>query len=168
MATVFLDRVGIHRQFLIVFLSDGQRWQFFKINRDHDNQTGYTYEMAPVIDDAQEGWELYLGLLNAEPASIGWLEPTFSEVELKEPLGQGSCAVAAAQLPRSRLRRRRAGNRRFQAKPRRDLPAAARRRGGCAPRGTRRGSGPRDAAAARRGAACRACGARRRTAASDR
>ena len=86
MAQVYLTKHAFHRHFLIVYLTDGRRWQFFRVQR---NGSELQYQKAPVIDNPMEGWLYFLKLLTANLAEIGYLEPQVEDTELTQVLGRG-------------------------------------------------------------------------------
>lgn len=91
MARSFMEHVGMYTPFLIVFLSDGVRWQFFRVDRQQGDQL--YYRQASVINDAALGWRYYVALLSASLAQVGHFQPAFEGVELKSVLGRGGSAV---------------------------------------------------------------------------
>jgi Protein kinase domain len=91
MARKFMEFVSPSRPFLVVFLSDGHRWQFFRVLRE-DNELVYMEE--PVIDDSMAGWKRLVSLLKADMIQLGYDLPIIDEVELITPLGRGASACA--------------------------------------------------------------------------
>ena len=75
MARTFMKHVGLCRPFLVVVLSDGVRWQFFRIKRE--KASVFKYLEGPVLDDATVGWQYYHKLLKS-PAS-----------EMRDEAGEG-------------------------------------------------------------------------------
>ena len=92
MALAFMECVSYYRQFVIVFLTDGKRWQFFRVLRHGKEKLVYLH--APVIDDGTMGWKHYVALLTADLTDVGYWEPTLPHTTLKYPLGRGGSAVA--------------------------------------------------------------------------
>eukprot|EP00978_Attheya_sp_CCMP212_P029057 scaffold102073_cov45-Attheya_sp.AAC.2 len=91
MATTFMD-ANIFRPFVIVFLSDGTRWQFYRVVRE-DKEKLMIYA-STVINEAEEGWKHYLALLSNDLTELGHWVPRVCNVTLEEPLGRGmSCMV---------------------------------------------------------------------------
>jgi hypothetical protein len=90
MARRFMDKVGIHRPFLIVFLSGGKRWQFFRVMRQQDN---LIFQEEPVMDDSTSGWKRFVALLRVEPSMLGYSLPSLPDVQLISVLGRGGSAV---------------------------------------------------------------------------
>ena len=86
MAQVYLTKHAFHRHFLIVYLTDGRRWQFFRVQR---NGSDLQYQKAPVLNNAMEGWLYFLKLLTAKWAEIGYLEPQVEDTQLIQVLGRG-------------------------------------------------------------------------------
>jgi hypothetical protein len=91
MARVFMEDVMIHRKFVVVFLSDGVRWQFFRVERGSSGVLKYME--AAVISNAMDGWQRYIALLSAPMKQVGFVIPEIDGVELHEVLGRGGSAV---------------------------------------------------------------------------
>jgi hypothetical protein len=71
MAFEFLRRVQPWRQFIIVFLTDTRRWQFFKVTRNPKKMCGFdTIESSVHIDAA--GLAIYIALLCASHYELGY------------------------------------------------------------------------------------------------
>ena len=91
MAYSYMTKVGLNRPFVIVFLSDGVRWQFFRVARD---ESGIKFFEGRVYADYKEGWERYLALLKANSQDLGYAMPEIPGVELTSALGRGGAASA--------------------------------------------------------------------------
>jgi len=94
MARVFMEKVGHYRSKLIIFLTDGTRWQFFKATRTSANRGKLTYDASKIVNDVQEGWNILWTLLQQDVSTLGYNEPKVQDVQLRDPLGRGgSCTV---------------------------------------------------------------------------
>ena len=91
MARSYMTRIGFNRPFIYVFLSDGLRWQFFRVIRK-GRGSDLKYEEGHVINDCVQGWEHYLALLMADASTLGYVNPKVKGVTLTQPLGRGGSA----------------------------------------------------------------------------
>ena len=89
MARSYMEDFGFNRPFLIVFLSDGVRWQFFRVVRQ---ETSFRYLEGCMVSSHEEGWRMYLALLEADLKRLGYVIPKIPNIELEEPLGRGGSA----------------------------------------------------------------------------
>jgi hypothetical protein len=91
MATTFMD-MNPFRPFVVVFLSEGRRWKFFRVI--HKTKDSFSVIQKPVVNDATEGWQLYLALLSSSLEDLGHHVPAVTGFKLEEMLGRGmSCMV---------------------------------------------------------------------------
>jgi len=89
MAHSYMTKVGLNRPFIIVFLSDGVRWQFFRVAREGSDIKHFE---GRICADYKEGWERYLALLKANFEELGYEMPKIRGVELTSVLGRGGSA----------------------------------------------------------------------------
>lgn len=94
MSTQLMNDQQLNRPFMFTSLTDGYRWQFFKIIR---NQKTFSYQESQVHLGV-EGWRLFLGFMCTELKDLGTTHPEVElngtrDIQLKSFLGEGSSAV---------------------------------------------------------------------------
>ena len=82
--------IAFHRHFTICYMTDGRRWQFFRVERLGSGELRYL--MGPVFEDNMRGWRYYVWLLMARLEDIGYLEPLLENAKLISVLGKGGSA----------------------------------------------------------------------------
>lgn len=91
MARSYMEDIGaMIRPFLIVFLTDGKRWQFFRVRRKAD---GLDYYQDPIINDSNDGWKQYVALLQEKEEELGFVQPFVTNTNLHSILGAGMSAI---------------------------------------------------------------------------
>jgi len=89
-AQEFLYVVQPLREFVISFLTDGNRWQFYKITALRQ-QSGHAIEVEmTTVFRGYEGWAFFLGLLFSPLDALGYVHmPQVPDVVIQEFLGSG-------------------------------------------------------------------------------
>eukprot|EP01036_Dinobryon_divergens_P036525 gene36525-47580_t len=81
-----LMNIQRHRLFLICFLTDGFRFQFFKIDRREGNEY---YSQYSVVFKGLSGWQILAGLFSVPLIDIGFASIKLRGYSLRELLGYG-------------------------------------------------------------------------------
>lgn len=97
MAFEFLRQVQPWRYFLIVFLTDTRRWQFFKVFRNSGKRSGFEILESSILIDAA-GWATYIALLCSQPHTLGYSDKSIEGVTDLQLIGNGKTYVFKGTL----------------------------------------------------------------------
>jgi hypothetical protein len=90
LAKDLLKNHQVIRSFLYCFLTDGQRFQFFKAERLSD---GFAFQQSSVFTSTK-GWQILLGFLRSDFSVLGYEALSVEGVSNLEYLGRGGSCVA--------------------------------------------------------------------------
>jgi serine/threonine protein kinase len=90
LAKVLLRSYQVFRRVLYCFLTDGERFQFFRVERRID---GFFFQQSSVFSNTM-GWQILLGLLRSNLPALGYEALSVQGVSILEYLGRGGSCVA--------------------------------------------------------------------------
>ena len=79
-----------HHRVLCCFLTDGERFQFFKVERRIDE---FFFQQSSVFSNTM-GWQILLGLFRSNLPALGYEALSVQGVSILEYLGRGGSCVA--------------------------------------------------------------------------
>ena len=90
LARTLLGSYQVFRRVLYCFLTDGNRFQFFKVERQSDE---FFFQQSSVFFNTM-GWQILLGLLCSNLPALGYEALSVQGVSILEYLGRGGSCVA--------------------------------------------------------------------------